>query len=114
MEKIYLIGFLLIFAIHAKGQIKAVTETGDEVILYENGEWNYVNDTIFEESEMKLNEIKFFKGESSTFLVKSKKVNIGIWINPKEWSFSKAPANEVSEYKFQSTEEDMYRMLIAE
>jgi hypothetical protein len=95
-------------------QIKAVTETGDEVILYQDGTWKYLNKAEAANSEIILNEKEFTKSKNSTFLVRSKKVNIGIWMNPKDWNFTKGSENEAAEYQFQKKGGDLYAMLISE
>jgi len=95
-------------------QINAITETGDEVILFEDGTWQYINDSISYDEEIPFNETVFEKDKKSTFLVKSKKANVGIWINPKEWSFAKGEEGEATEFKFQKKGDDFYAMLITE
>jgi len=79
MKKLILAGFFLFSINLVNAQIKAVTDIGDEVILYQNGTWEYVDESIVEEKEIKLNEQQFIKDEESTFLLKSKKIDIGIW-----------------------------------
>ena len=69
------------------GQQKALTETGDEVILYDDGTWKYTNQA--ETTFIDTNKVEFKKNDNSTFLLKSKKFNIGVWINPKKWKFIK-------------------------
>ena len=95
-------------------QINAITETGDEVILFNDGTWKYLNDSIMENSVIPTNDKEFLKDKHSTFLVKSKKLNIGIWINPKSWSFSKGTDNDAYEFQFQKNGDDLYGMLISE
>lgn len=95
-------------------QINAITETGDEVILFDDGTWKYLNDSIIENVVIPINEKEFLKDKKSTFLVKSKKLNIGIWINPKSWSFTKGTENDAFEFQFQKKEDDLYAMLISE
>lgn len=114
MKNIILTAILLFTVQLINAQIKAITETGDEVILYNNGTWNYLNDSIIENDVIPVNEIKFVKGKKSSFLVKSKKLNIGIWINPKSWSFTKGTGNDAYEYQFQKKGDDLYAMLISE
>ncbi len=41
-------------------------------------------------------------------------MNIGIWINPKSWSFTKGAESEAYEFTFQKKSGDLYGMLIAE
>ncbi len=95
-------------------QINAVTETGDEVILYENGTWKYLYDNVIENSEITVNDKEFVKDEKSTFLVKSKRLNVGIWIDPKRWKFTKGSENDDFEFQFQKKGGDLYAMLISE
>jgi len=116
MKKTFLTGLILIFTQFVNAQISAVTETGEEVILYEDGTWKFLNDSnsILDDTIIAINKKEFTKDKNSTFLVKSKKLNIGIWINPKNWSFTKGTENDASEFKFQRKGGDLYGMLIAE
>ena len=114
MRKVILTGLILISVQFLTAQISAVTETGDEVILYEAGTWKYLNDSIIENAEIPVNEKEFLKSKKSTFLVKSKKLNVGIWINPKNWSFTKGTENDAFEYQFRKKGDDLYAMLISE
>lgn len=95
-------------------QINAITETGDEVILYKDGRWSYVSGPPDENREIIENTTEFLKDTASTFLVKSNKLNIGIWINPKVWSFSKGGDGDDSEYTFQKRDDDLYALLLTE
>lgn len=104
--------FLSVQAINA--QISAITGNGDEVVLYDDGTWRYVSDSLNENSAILINETEFFKNKASTFLVKSNKVNVGIWMNPKIWSFTKGSDDEAAEFHFQMKGEDLYGMLISE
>jgi hypothetical protein len=101
MKRMIIPLLLFVFSLNTFGQIKGVTETGEEVILYNNGTWKYVNDSIILKPEIKLNEKEFSKDKSSTFLVKSKILNLGVWLNPVKWSFEKGESAESREYKFQ-------------
>lgn len=114
MKKLVITVIAILFSNVLFSQIKAITETGDEVILYKNGSWVYVDGSKAEAKELAVNKTKFKKDDLSTFLVKSNKINIGIWINPKEWSFSKEGNNEDSEYTFQKRDNDLYALFISE
>lgn len=100
--------------LYAVGQQKAVTEKGDEVILYENGTWRYVNEDASPSNAIPTNPTKFVKPSGSSFLLKSKRVNVGFWLNPRIWSFQKAEENADAEYELQLKNEDLYGMVIAE
>ncbi len=101
-------------AITLTAQIKAITENGDEVLLYENGTWKsqVKNSALFGTAEIPENNIPFKKDSKSTFLLKSKVVNVGVWLNPAKWTISKG--NEPQEYKFTLKGESVYGMLITE
>lgn len=102
--------------LHSYSQKKAVTETGDEVILYDNGTWKYLDEEIRSEErrEIPVNTRKFEKSEEANFLLKSKKIDFGFWLNPKKWSFEKGSNNGEAEYELQLRGEDLYAMIISE
>jgi len=105
----------LLISVFSYGQINAITESGDEVILYEDGSWVYTADSTTHLTEtIRMNNKVFSKPKNSTFLVKSKKVNAGVWINPKKWKFTKGAEGQIPEFLFQNKTEDMYGMLITE
>jgi hypothetical protein len=114
MKRFRVLALIFLSASIAKAQINAITETGYEVILYPDGTWIYVNDSIETGREIIVNKQEFAKDKKASFLVKSKKVNIGIWINPKEWQFSKSSDNEDAEYQFKNKKNDIYGILISE
>src|SRR5690554_569784 len=114
MKKIIFTGLILLSSAYLSAQIKAVTETGDELFLYQDGTWEYANDNQVDGMKIPVSEQEYMKNESSTFLVKSKVLDVGIWINPKIWSFSKGTGEEAFEFQFQKKQGDLYAMLIAE
>ena len=77
-------------------QTNAITEFGDNIILYDNGTWEFKE--IRSLSETRKNPKTFNKPNASSFLLKSKKANIGIWLNNKKWGFEKATNNVDAEY----------------
>ncbi len=95
-------------------QQKAVTETGDEVVLYSNGTWKYLHADSTQAIKPVTNPHPFTKNEQSTFLIKSKNLNVGFWINPKLWSFKKGGDNDNAEYTMQLRNGDLYAMIITE
>ncbi len=101
-------------AITLTAQIKAITENGDEVLLYENGTWKsqVKHSDLFGNAEIPENSVPFKKDSKSTFLLKSKVVNVGVWLNPNKWTISKG--NEPQEYKFTLKGESVYGMMITE
>src|SRR5690625_2763209 len=97
-----------------QAQLRAVTEIGEEVILYQDGTWEYLNSEELLEKEIPLNKNNFKKDDESTFLLKSKRLNIGVYVNPKKWTFTKGTDNPDAEYEFSLKEEDLYGALITE
>lgn len=114
MNIIFRIGIIVLFSNISFAQINGITESGDEVYLYDDGTWSYVNDSIIEDVEINFNEQPFLKDEKSTFLVKSKKLNIGVWMNPKEWTFNKGGEKDEFEFQFRKKEQDLYAMILTE
>jgi hypothetical protein len=114
MKSFILTSIILLFGAYSYAQIGGLTETGDRVILYDDGTWTYVDDSLLINEEIPMNEEEFIKDNKSSFLIKSSKLNIGIWLNPKKWTFTKAKENEDAEYEFYQKGEDLYGMLISE
>ncbi len=114
MKKALLLLISLFFVNLIQAQQKAVTETGEEVILYNDGTWKYKNEDQVSEKEIPTNPNKFMKDKESTFLLKSSKLNVGVYINPKIWSFKKAIDNPDAEFELQLKDGDLYGMIIAE
>lgn len=114
MRQILFTALLLLAVCYTQAQINALTETGDEVVLYHDGTWAYTNDSVAEGYEIKMNETAFTRDKKSSFLVKSKKLNIGVWMDPKTWTFAKGVEGEAAEFDFEKKGEDLYGMLITE
>jgi hypothetical protein len=97
----------------SSGQIAAVTDKGDEVVLSADGTWKYVNKDEAEGGEIRTSKIKFERAKEASFHLKSTVVSAVFYLNPKKWSFKKS---EAAEYEFQSKEKgkDAYGMVISE
>ena len=114
MKNIILPILFLILSMPVFSQQTAVTETGDVVILYDNGTWSYLQKDTISVEDIKVNPIRFTKSATSLFLLKSTRVNIGCYINPENWSFAKAKENEAAEYEINNMKLGLYGMLITE
>ena len=114
---------LLIFLImcilscaRSSAEQKAVTDTGEIVVLSNDGTWKYLdgkdNPTI---PKINTNSQKFFKSSNQKFLLKSKVTNHGLYLDPKKWEFS-SDSDEDSdfEYTFTSKEHILNAHLISE
>ncbi len=91
---------------------KAITDTGEEVILNSDGTWKYINDRQKIANKISTNKVKFKKPGKSTFLLKSTKNNSAYWLDTNKWSFKKG--TDDAEYKMQLKGEDLYAMVISE
>ncbi len=114
MKKRTLLFFVTIFFVLAgNAQIKGVTETGDEVILYQNGTWKYTKDFTNVDS-INTNPLPFKKSATSTFLLKSEKGNLGFYIDPKKWNFKKALPNTDAEFDIDLKGQSIQAKIITE
>jgi hypothetical protein len=115
MRQTFLVLFGLFLTLPLFAQQKAVTENGEEVLLYADGTWQYASEKIDSAAlQIAVNPYQFVKGDKSTFLLKSNKVPVGIWLDPKKWNFKKSTNNEFAEYDISSKNGDLYGMLIPE
>ena len=114
MQKSITIIFLSLFCMSSYAAQKAITDNGSEVILYENGTWKYANKQDDQLPTISSSSKKYYKNKSATFQLKSKKNNVAIWLNPKQWSFQKSKANSEAEYQFMLKGQDLHGLLITE
>lgn len=117
MIRLFLILCILTISNILKSQTKALTETGREVILFDNGTWKYLQDSSNNApiDSLTTNKNKFSKTADATFLVKSKVVNMGVFINPTKWTFSGHKENEKNpEYRFSLKSGEGYVMMLTE
>lgn len=106
--------FICLVVTVSYAQKKAVTEFGEEVLLHDNGKWEYLNKDVQLPTEIPINSMEFLKGKSSTFLLKSAKINVGVWLDPKKWNFTKEVENTAAEYELHLKSGDLYGMIIVE
>lgn len=109
-----IIAFVLVCFSTLNAQITAVTENGDEVTLYSDGTWKYLNIDTDDNNDISVNTKKYKKEKDASFLLKSNKVDAGFWLDPKMWSFKKSSMNEQVEFEISLREGDVYAMVIAE
>ncbi len=114
MKKIAFL-FCLMNIIYCSAQVKAISENGDEVILYENKTWDYADKETKEAKEISTNKTSFSKSKDAGFFLKSKNLtNVGVHINTKKWSFEKSTSEDASEYEFELKGKDAYALIITE
>jgi len=118
MNRIFCLLVFLTFFQSAKCQVKALTEEGKQVILYDNGKWQYLDDSTNKSAgtdTIAVNPEHFSKSSKSSFQLKSKVLNAGIYINPDAWTFSPPKSNEAGpEYAFNSKSQKGYALMLTE
>lgn len=109
------LSLLLSVFIHlsVSAQIKAITENGKDVFLYDDGSWSYVEkDSEFVAIDTISKPI--FKNKKATFFLKSKNNNHGFWLDTSKWTPSTDTENNEAEYEFSFKDGDLYAMAITE
>jgi len=106
--------FILVTTIGYSSQ-KAITDTGDEIVIYSDGTWKNLSSLSSNIDELQLNNTKFKKPAKSSFLLKSTRNHSAYWINTDKWSFKKTKSSDdASEYTFQLKNKALYAMAITE
>lgn len=114
MRHFILLALAGLLTMPAKGQIKAVTDKGEEVILNSDGTWKYVS--VMPSYDTRLDTPSFSKKAGNTFLLKGSRVKYGVWLDPKKWSFKAVTDDENSpiEYRLTLKHESGFCMIIPE
>lgn len=114
MKNFLLIYVLFFYQTVIYGQkIAIIKETSEEVILNDDGTWNYLLGEP--EKEVSKDTLSYLKPKLVNYLLKSERIKCGVWINDKEWTFSKNK-DDMSpvEYNFRLKGQDAYGMIISE
>jgi len=114
MPRLMVIVIILLLATTGYATQKAITDTGEEVILNSDGTWIFTNNPKSKEKAINTNETEFKRPDSSTFLLKSTNNNSAFWVNTNKWSFKKATGNTEAEYELELKGNDLYGMVITE
>ena len=116
MTKVFLIVACFFVCNISRAQIKALTENGKEVSLFDDGTWKYAEDSSNNKVDsISTNPNKFTKVTNASFLVKSNTLNIGVYINPSKWTFTGRKANEKNpEYAFSMKNQEGYALIVTE
>ena len=114
MKILIFTSFLILLTTASGAQQRAVTETGDQVILYKDGRWIYADKDSVKTDDIPLNNKSFGKSKTASFLVKSKRINIGCWIDPKVWKFRSAETPSAAEFEFDHVNGSLYGLIISE
>ena len=100
MKKIFTLAVLL-QSLTFIAQQRALTEDGKEVVLFDNGTWKFVNESDAKALETTItNNNLFEKSRNASFLMKSKKVDVGVYFDPKKWKLATQNISPHVEYFF--------------
>ena len=113
MKKLF-VTILLLLAATSYASQKAITDTGEEVILNGDGTWEYSDKAQKATNIIETNKKIFERPRDSSFLLKSTKNNSAYWINTDKWVFKKAKDSNQAEYGFKLKGEDLYGTAITE
>lgn len=114
MKTYSLLFLILSFPLCISAQTRAITDTGQEVMLNSDGTYTYVNKEEAAAVNIPTNSTEFSKSETASFLLKSKRVNVGFYLDPKLWSFGEPQDNPDAEYEVALKGEDLYGVIITE
>lgn len=114
MKKLILILLCSASLSYAEAQKKAITENGREVRLYNDGTWKYLDAAQNQSVEIANNTNNFSKSDNAQYLLKSAQLNVGFWIDKKNWSFRQGYNNPDAEFELQLKDGDLYGMIIIE
>lgn len=114
MKTLYFGFFFLCLNLGLFAQTRAITDTGEEVILNSDGTYTYVNEEEAAAVSIPTNSQEFSKSDSASFLLKSKRIGVGFWLDPKLWSFGAPTDNPDAEYEVTLKGEDLYGVIITE
>jgi hypothetical protein len=104
----------VVLSASAFSQKKAITSTGEEVILYDDGTWKYADEADADTTAIPVNPKSYIKPEDASFLMQSKRAKFGVYFNNKKWTVEKGNEGEDREYMFQRKGKDAYVMIISE
>ena len=100
MKKIFTLAVLL-QSLTFIAQQRALTEDGKEVVLFDNGTWKFVNESDAKALETIItNNNLFEKSRNASFLMKSKKLDVGVYFDPKKWKLATQNISPHVEYFF--------------
>ena len=114
MKKIILLSGLIFVSFVCFAQQTAVTETGNLVILYDNGTWTYMHKDSLTSTEVPVNSEKIYVNPTSLFLLKSSRINMGCYIDTSKWTIKRLGDSEAAEFEINNMESGLYGMLITE
>ena len=116
MKKIFTLAVLL-QSLTFIAQQRSLTEDGKEVVLFDSGTWKFVNESDAKALETTItNNNLFEKSRNASFLMKSKKMDVGVYFDPKKWKLATQNISPHVEYFFaeRSSNDGYFGFMITE
>jgi hypothetical protein len=111
MKNFFLPVIALLFAFQAGAQVTAITEEGKAVLLFSNGTWRYLNDSVRVST---LDLPHFAVPGKSTTLVKGKESRYELWYDAEKWKLLPDTVYKNSEYALEFYNGELIAMMITE
>jgi hypothetical protein len=111
MKNFFLPFLALLFAFEAGAQVTAITEEGKAVILFGDGTWRFLNDSV---NVSTLALPHYTVPENSTSVVKGKETPYELWYNAGKWNLLPDTVYRNSEYAFEFHTGELIAMMITE
>jgi hypothetical protein len=111
MKNLFLPVIAFLYTLQTGAQITAITEEGRAVLLFSNGIWEYVNDSV---RITTLDLPAYTVPGNSKNLLKGKETPYKLWYNAQKWNLLPDSVFANSEYAFEDHKGDLVAMMIAE
>jgi hypothetical protein len=111
MKRLFVFIFLSLVIFPAGAQITAVTEDGKAVLLFSNGTWSYLNDSVRISYS---DQLHYSIPKNSDNLLKGKETDYEIWYNAEKWRLLPDTVYQNAEYSFEYNEGNLVAMVITE
>src|SRR6185503_21124335 len=108
MKKIILLSGLIFASVFCFSQQSAVTETGNLVILYDNGTWTYMHKDTNTSTEVPVNTETISINPNSLFLLKSSRISMGCYIDTNKWTIKRLGDSEAAEFEINNMGSGLY------
>jgi hypothetical protein len=111
MKILFSLLFFFCITVFTQAQLSAVTENGRAVILFSNGTWSYMNDSVLlSNSDLSHYSIP---GDSHEFL-RGKTISYRIWYNSEKWIVLPDTIYKNADYSFENSRGELLALVIAE
>jgi hypothetical protein len=111
MKNFFIPFIALLFAFKAGAQVTAITEKGRAVILFSDGTWRFLNDSV---KVSTLDLPHYTVPENSTNVVKGKETRYELWYNAGKWNLLPDSVYSNSEYALEFHNGELIAMMITE